>query len=383
MSDDKVIVIGGGIGGLSTAIGLSRHGIPFSVHERMPVVMEMGTGTGIQRVAQQALEMLGLGDHVREIGGTPFEVQLLVSRKGRTMANIPRRREAFVVNRGELLDVFKRVLADKVEVQCSAECVGFEQDDRGVTARFADGREERGAALVGADGVRSVIRQHVVGDGPPPYSGWTAWRGMFEYTHPTLPRTTSEQIWGPAAVFGLFPCDDRLFWWASEVRPEGAVDPPIGRKRDVAQTYSGWPESIPEVIEATPEEQIFRGDLYHRLPIKRWSEGRVTLLGDAAHPTMPAFGQGAGMAIEDAAVLARELGSVGGLGNGEALAAAFRAYEERRIPRTATIVNRARTMANVCTWKRPAAMFVREMLVSAVPQKAWLRTYEHEHTYQL
>ncbi len=136
---------------------------------------------------------------------------------------------------------------------------------------------------------------------------------MFSYTHPTLPRTTSEQIWGPAAVFGLFPCDDRLFWWASEVRPEGGVDPPTGRKSDVLQTYRGWPESIPEVIEATPEGQIYRGDLYHRLPIKEWSKGRVTLLGDAAHPTMPAFGQGAGMAMEDAAVLTRELGAAGGL----------------------------------------------------------------------
>jgi 2-polyprenyl-6-methoxyphenol hydroxylase-like FAD-dependent oxidoreductase len=378
-----VIVIGGGIGGLSAAIGLQRRGVPVTVFERMPEVREIGTGTGIQRVAQQALELLDLGGDVREIGGTPFEVQLLLTRTGRTMATIPRRGEAFVVHRGELLEVFKRALGDEVGVHCGSECVGFEQDERGVTARFADGREERGAVLVGADGVRSIVRQQLVGDGPPVYSGWTAWRGMFKYTHPTLPLTTSEQVWGPAAVFGLFPCNDRLFWWASQVRPEGAVDPPIGRKRDVAQTYAGWPESIPEVIEATPEEQIYRGDLYHRLPIERWSDGRVTLLGDAAHPTMPAFGQGAGMAIEDASVLSRELAAADGLQAGGRIASALETYQSQRIPRTAAIVNRARNMAKLCTWRNPLAMIAREALISAVPQRAWLRTYEHEHTYQL
>ncbi len=131
MSDDRVIVIGGGIGGLSTAIGLNRRGIPVTVYERMPEVREIGTGTGIQRVAQQGLEMLGLGEAVREIGGTPFEVQLLVARNGRTMATIPRRGEAFVVNRGELLEVFKRALADKVAIECNSECVGFEQAGAG------------------------------------------------------------------------------------------------------------------------------------------------------------------------------------------------------------------------------------------------------------
>src|SRR5437588_102013 len=106
MSDNKVLVIGGGIGGLSTAIGLTRSGVPVEVFERMPEVQELGTGTGIQRVAQEGLAMLGLGEAVEAIGGTPFQKQLLVSRSGRTMATIPRRGEAFVVHRGELMELF-------------------------------------------------------------------------------------------------------------------------------------------------------------------------------------------------------------------------------------------------------------------------------------
>jgi 2-polyprenyl-6-methoxyphenol hydroxylase-like FAD-dependent oxidoreductase len=237
--------------------------------------------------------------------------------------------------------------------------------------------------LIGADGVRSVIREQVIGDGPPLYSGMTAWRGMPEYSHPSLPQNISEQVWGPAALFGMFPCDRRLFWWASEVRPEQESDPPEGRKGDLLGTFGGWPESITDVIEATPEDKIFRGDLYHRPPVKSWSQGLVTLLGDAAHPTMPAFGQGAGMAIEDGAVLARELGLVGDLSNREAVAAAFGRYEAKRVPRTGSIVNRARRMAGMCSWRSGPALAFREAAISSVPKWAWLRTYEHEHTYQL
>ncbi len=107
----KVIIIGAGIGGLSLAVGLKRKGVPISVHERQPEVRELGTGTGIQRVAQQGLESLGLSEALQEVAGQPFEALLLKSHgKGRTMARIPRRGEAFVVHRGELLEVLKREL---------------------------------------------------------------------------------------------------------------------------------------------------------------------------------------------------------------------------------------------------------------------------------
>ncbi len=383
MDDKKVLVIGGGIGGMSTAIGLKRGGTPVAVFERMPEVREIGTGTGIQRVVQKGLEMLGIGEAVRAIGGDPIEEHRMVSHSGRVMARIPRRGEAFVVHRGELLEVFKRELGDASIVHTSSECVGYTQDADGVTARFADGREERGIALVGADGVRSTIRQQMVGDGPPPYSGHTAWRGMFQYHHPTLPKDVSEQVFGPASLFGLFPCGDRLFWWAVTVRPEGQPDPPGGRKQDLLNTFGDFPEAIPDVIHSTPDEQIFRGDLYHRLPIESWTDGRVTLLGDAAHPTMPAFGQGAGMAMEDSAVLASELGPVGSAPDGNAIRAALAGYEQRRIPRTTSIVNRARRMTKFSDFRNPVGMKLREAFFSAMPERVWLRSYEHEHAYQL
>jgi 2-polyprenyl-6-methoxyphenol hydroxylase-like FAD-dependent oxidoreductase len=381
---DRVVIVGAGIGGLSLAVGLRRSGVPIAVYERQPEVRELGTGTGIQRVAQQGLEMLGLREPLQQIAGTPFQALLLKSHKrGRTMATIPRRGEAFVVHRGELLEVLKRELGDESLIRCDAECVGFDQDEQGVTARFADGTSARGAVLVGADGVRSTIRQQILGDGPPRYSGQTAWRGMPVYEHPGLAPDISMQVWGPHALFGLFPCKERLFWWASDVRPEREGDPPGGRKQDLLRTFAGWPLGIPEVIAATPDEQIYRGDLYHRLPVASWRDGRVVLLGDAAHPTMPAFGQGAGMAIEDAAVLSSEIARVEDLGDAGAVAQAFQRYEGRRVERTSAIVNRARRMARMCSWKSAPALAMREAMMSAIPERIWLRTYEHEHTFEL
>ncbi len=155
------------------------------------------------------------------------------------------------------------------------------------------------------------------------------------------------------------------------------------RKRDVLRTFAGWPQSITEVVEATPEDGLFQGDLYMRPAVKTWTAGAATLLGDAAHPTLPAFGQGACMAIEDAAVLSRELTAAGDLADAGRIAQALTRYEGKRLPRTKGMVRKAGTMGSMNAWRSPAAVRFRDALISAIPQRLWLRTYEHESTYQL
>jgi 2-polyprenyl-6-methoxyphenol hydroxylase-like FAD-dependent oxidoreductase len=253
----------------------------------------------------------------------------------------------------------------------------------GVRALFADGREERGAALVGADGLHSVIRAQLVGDGPPRYSGATVWRALPEYIHPSLRRDFAQQVYGPSSIFGMFPVDDRLFWWGSQIRHEGAVDPPNGRQQDLLDTFAGWPEQVPEVIAATPAAEIFRQDIYDRKPVKRWSVGRVTLLGDAAHPTTPTLGQGAGMAIEDGVVLGLELAAAGNLVSPGAVEAAYMSYERKRIPRTSLIVSRSARLAKLSHIHQPVGLFMREKALSAMPRPFWQVLWEHERTYEL
>ncbi len=381
---NRVIVIGGGIGGLAAAVSLRTAGVPVEVFERRPELGELGTGVGIQRVAAQALAMLGLGDALRGISGPGLQALRLVSWKdGRKLAEIAWHGEVVTVHRGELLGILARGLGDLGIVHCGMECVGFRQDPAGVTALFADGHEERGAALVGADGLHSVIRKAVVGDGQPLYTGATVWRALPVFSHPSLARSFAQQVYGRQRIFGMFPVDERLFWWGSEVRPRGAVDPPIGRKRDVLQTFDGWPEQVPELIQATPDELIFRQDVYWRVPVKSWHDGRVTLLGDAAHPTAPTLGAGAGLAIEDGVVLGRELSAVGSLATAGAVQAAVASYESKRIPRTSLIVNRSARMERLSHLRHPASIFAREHVMSAMPKKFWQVLWEHERTYQL
>ncbi len=218
--------------------------------------------------------------------------------------------------------------------------------------------------------------------GKPRYGGWTVWRGMPEYTHPSLAPDMAEQIWGPATVFGMYPVRSRLFWYAGAVRQEGAGDSPGGRQRDLLSIFGDWPEAVPEVIESTPEEIIDRQDVYDRDPVSSWSDRRVTLLGDAAHPTMPSLGQGAGMAIEDGVVVARELAPAVAQ-NGGGVEAALKRYEEVRIPRTAGIVGRSRKMSRLNGLKAGPLVTVRETVQSSLPQRFWQRLWEHEGTYQL
>jgi 2-polyprenyl-6-methoxyphenol hydroxylase-like FAD-dependent oxidoreductase len=384
LGDNKVIIIGCGIGGLTAAVGLQQRDIPVVVHEKQPEIRELGTGVGVQRVARQAISMLGLEDPLRSIESERYEALRHVSYKnGRTLAMIPWHRAVAAVHRGELLELLKQALPDQSVVRCASECVGFEQDADGVTAKLSDGREDRGVALVGADGLRSVIRRQVANDGEPRYGGWTVWRGMPEYTHPSLAPDMAEQIWGPATVFGMYPVRSRLFWYAGAMRPEGAGDPPGGRKRDLLSIFGGWPEAVPEVIESTPDEIIDRQDVYDRDPVSHWSDRRVTLLGDAAHPTLPSLGQGAGMAIEDGAVVARELATANAAETGDGVEAALKRYEEARIPRTAGIVGRSRKMSRLNGLKAGPLVTVRETVQSSLPQRFWQRLWEHEGTYQL
>ena len=380
---ERVILIGGGIGGLAAAASLRANGVPVEVFERQPELREIGTGVGIQRVAAQALLMLGLRDHLREISGPGFEALRQVSwRDGHVITEIPWHREVVTVHRGELLGMLARAVGDLGIVHCGMECVGFRQDERGVTALFADGSEERGAVLVGADGLHSVIRAETVGDGPPRYAGATIWRGLVEYEHKSLGRDYAQQVYGPGRIFGMFPVDKRLFWWGSVCRPEGAGDPPMGRKADVLSLFAGWPQEVPEVIEATPQEVIFHQDSYDRKPVKRWRDGRVTLLGDAAHPTVPTLGQGAGMAIEDGVVLGRELAAVAPL-SAAAVRLGLETYERKRIPRTSMIVNRSMVLGKISYPEKPVAVNMRERIMAAMPKKFWQLLWEHERTYQL
>jgi 2-polyprenyl-6-methoxyphenol hydroxylase-like FAD-dependent oxidoreductase len=269
------------------------------------------------------------------------------------------------LHRAALQTILLSALPDDA-VRLDAECVGFEQDAAGVTVGFAGGREERGELLIGADGLNSTIRAQLFGNEKPRYAGYTAWRGVVEAGEEEFARGgTGFESWGRGTRFGLLNMGQgRLYWFATANTPEGE-ERGANRKEEVLGRFRRWHQPSPQLIRATEESSILRNDVYDREPVKRWGEGRVTLLGDAAHPTTPNLGQGACQAMEDAVVLAgclKEQDSV----------AALRLYEARRANRTAFVVRRSRLVGRIGQLENPLLCRLRDALMKTAPLRAQL-----------
>jgi 2-polyprenyl-6-methoxyphenol hydroxylase-like FAD-dependent oxidoreductase len=250
-------------------------------------------------------------------------------------------------------------------VQLDHACTGYAQHAGGVRVRFADASERDCDALIGADGLRSAVRAQLLGDGEPVYAGYTSWRGVSP-ERCGLPEDFGGELWGRGQRFGGCCIDGgRFYWFAVANAPAGERDAdPEQAKQQLLARYAGWGRRVPELLRSTPADAILRTDISDRPPSSRWGEGRVTLLGDAAHPTTPNLGQGACQAIEDALALAEELPRAA------SLEAGLRAYEARRQPRANAVVATSRRIGSVAQWQNPLACALRNALFGLMPPSA-------------
>jgi 2-polyprenyl-6-methoxyphenol hydroxylase-like FAD-dependent oxidoreductase len=211
----------------------------------------------------------------------------------------------------------------------------FEQDDSGVTAHFADGRTARGELLVGADGARSAVRAQLLGDGEPRYSGYAARQGVVETDMGK--EALMITVVGNGECWRSYPVDRWWIYWTAGVTTEqGRKEKGAEIKEKTLERFGDFPEPIRSLVEATDDSNTFYADTYDRDPVKEWGEGRVTLLGDAAHAMTWNRGQGAGQGIEGAVLLADALA------NSDDQVATLREWEAARIPRTSKVVLSAR-----------------------------------------
>lgn len=379
MKLEKVLIVGGGIGGLTLALALNRAGIPCSVFERAPELKEVGAGVGVWANAVKVLDRLGVGGRVREIG-IPLEAAELCADTGRVLSRVNltevvREAEAtcYVLHRAELHAALAELLPEGA-IETDHECVGVEETSACVTARFANGTSATGTLLVGADGINSVVRAQFWGREKPRYSGQTAFRGVVEFD--VSDKRVMREVHGAGKRFGICPMSKgRAYWYAAFNSPEGKMIDFDKRQRLLLDEYKDWRGQATEIISATPSEAILQNDLVDRVPIKRWSKGSITLLGDAAHPTTPNFGQGACMAIEDAMVLTRNLIRHANVRD------ALRGYEAERGKRTASIVKQSRIFGTLARWKNPFAVRVRDLLVKATPEFVMRQTLRRQAAF--
>lgn len=361
-----VVVVGAGIGGLTTAIALDRLGVPVEVFERAPELQEVGAGIGLWPNAIRALDRLGVGADVRAlaVGRTSGSAR---TPSGRILITLTE--EALHVRYGAPTTGIMRTelqlrLAEHFgldRIHLGQELVGFDQDDDQVRAHFADGGTAEGTILVGADGLRSVVRSGLLGDGPPRYRGDTAWRGLAPRSAELDPLLEVFETVGRGARFGVFPLHGgRIMWFAGAVRPEGERDGP-DVLTDLRARFAEWHDPIPRVLELTDPTSILRNDIYDRPPGRRWVDGRVALLGDAAHPMGPDLGQGACQAIEDAETLALAIGSFVDPRTG------LRVYERIRTRRVRTVGRIVSLTGWLANRSHPVACAARDTVLGMTP----------------
>ena len=363
----RVLIAGGGIGGLSAALSLHKAGIDAVVYESAPAMRELGVGINL---LPHAVRALGALDLQPALASTAIETRELAyyTKYGRLIWREPRGLDAgyrwpqFSIHRGRLLMILARAVEARLgpsAIRTGHRLAQFEQDDTGVTAHFVDPAtgdsvgSGRGHALIGADGIHSRVRKTLYPDeGPPRFTGITMWRGVTEQ-EPFLDGRTMILAgnWHIRTV--VYPISREatargrsLINWVAELRDESKTDwrwedwDRVGRKADFMPAFRDWRFDwldVPRLFRAA--ETVFEFPMADRDPLAQWSFGRVTLLGDAAHPMYPSGSNGAAQAILDAGALTRALQAQPSVRD------ALRAYQAERLQRTSEVVLQNREFA--------------------------------------
>ncbi|MFI6299018.1 FAD-dependent monooxygenase [Nonomuraea sp. NPDC050790] len=344
------VVIGGGVGGLTAGLALRLRGWDVTVLERAPALEDVGSGLAVSPNGLRALDTVGLGDPVRELGRVQGAAGIRkpdgrwLSQTSQERARVRYGDGVVLLRRRILVDLLADAL-DRANIRLNTEVTGLDPDSGTVETETGTFQAD---LVVAADGIRSRTRRQLFPGHPEPaYSGVTAWRGLVPW--PESARIHSTETWGSGLVFGTHQlAGDVAYFYATDLAAPGGR---AGDEREeLLRRFGGWHEPIPAMLAAVDPGAILRNDIHQmETPLPRLHRGRVALLGDAAHPMTPNLGQGACQAVEDAVVLAHHAG--GDLAG----------YTGARLRRTADIVRRSMAICRVTKIRNPVVIGLRDL----------------------
>ncbi|MDJ0553073.1 MAG: FAD-dependent monooxygenase [Microcoleaceae cyanobacterium MO_207.B10] len=374
---EKVAVIGGGIGGLATAIAMRKQGIDAHVYEKARELRPVGAGLSLNPNGLKALEAIepSIVEQLKQAGSI-IKVINLRNNTGETTQ--PKKitlmekygQPLLTIRWSKLQEILASALPPEI-IHLNHRCVSFTQNHNSVRVEFDSKKTVDVDLVVGADGVKSAVRQTLIGDGEPRYLGRMSWRGLFRYSHELLAANeVTAMIAGPKNVTLMDVGDGYISWGAKMLCVD---DSSLGSATDIKsrllKEFGEWASPVPEIMEATDAEIIVERPIWDREPLSSWTQGRVTLLGDAAHPMSPSIGQGANTAFEDGYELSEYLAKAPNL------EAALALYDKNRIERTQIIQARSAFSGNRA-YESDGEKYLQERLRSNEEFEDWLYKYD-------
>jgi 2-polyprenyl-6-methoxyphenol hydroxylase-like FAD-dependent oxidoreductase len=351
-------IVGAGIGGLAVAATLRQIGIDACVHEQAARFARIGAGIQMMPNSMKVLRRIGVEQKLRRTAFMPYSHLNREWDTGEIKRELPMPEDLFgapylCMHRADLHEALASAVPEET-IRLGKKLVGLEQGPAQVTLVFADGTRARADAVVGADGVHSIVRDIIVGPDEPIHKGRIAYRGVFSSSLLNGRDLGSSRTkwWGidrHIVIYYVTNARSELYFVTSVPEPsEWLTRESWSAKGDVKElraAYEGFHPDVRAVLDACPD--CHKWAILEREPLSRWSDRRVVLLGDACHPMTPYMAQGGATAIEDAAILARCLQEV----NGEDIEGAFQRYEAHRKPRT----SRIQAISSANTWMRDGA----------------------------